>query len=119
MEEVAGTVTVEVPGRGRGVSEHSFSYQVPICPAPPICRQASLVVAASPLGCASQQAPHLRASLSASGSFCASVSDLTPVCSPIPNPIGPKGAVHLPSPRPQSRGYPPHPAWLQTPDGAA
>lgn len=34
MEEVAGTVTVEVPGRGRGVSEHSFSYQVPVCPAP-------------------------------------------------------------------------------------
>lgn len=29
MEEVAGTVTVEVPGRGRGVSEHSFSYQDP------------------------------------------------------------------------------------------
>ncbi|XP_055985797.1 plexin-B1 isoform X2 [Sorex fumeus] len=28
-EEVAGTVTVEVPGRGRGVSEHSFAYQDP------------------------------------------------------------------------------------------
>ncbi|XP_054991158.1 plexin-B1 isoform X1 [Sorex araneus] len=29
VEEVAGTVTVEVPGRGRGVSEHSFAYQDP------------------------------------------------------------------------------------------
>ncbi|XP_066207914.1 plexin-B1 isoform X2 [Saccopteryx leptura] len=28
-EEVAGAVTVEVPGRGRGVSEHSFAYQDP------------------------------------------------------------------------------------------
>nr|XP_030722827.1 plexin-B1 isoform X7 [Globicephala melas] len=28
-EEVAGAVTVEVPGRGRGVSEHDFAYQDP------------------------------------------------------------------------------------------
>ncbi|XP_072797302.1 plexin-B1 isoform X1 [Vicugna pacos] len=28
-EEVAGSVTVEVPGRGRGVSEHDFAYQDP------------------------------------------------------------------------------------------
>uniref|UniRef100_A0A8D1LYA2 Plexin-B1 n=1 Tax=Sus scrofa TaxID=9823 RepID=A0A8D1LYA2_PIG len=28
-EEVAGVVTVEVPGRGRGVSEHDFAYQDP------------------------------------------------------------------------------------------
>lgn len=28
-EEVAGTVTVEVPGRGRGVSEQNFAYQDP------------------------------------------------------------------------------------------
>lgn len=28
-EEVAGTVTVEVPGRGRGVSDYSFAYQDP------------------------------------------------------------------------------------------
>ncbi|XP_054450706.1 plexin-B1 [Pteronotus mesoamericanus] len=28
-QEVAGTVTVEVPGRGRGVSEHDFAYQDP------------------------------------------------------------------------------------------
>ncbi|KAF6313315.1 plexin B1 [Rhinolophus ferrumequinum] len=28
-EEVAGTVTVEVPGRGRGVSEYNFAYQDP------------------------------------------------------------------------------------------
>ncbi|XP_022353448.1 LOW QUALITY PROTEIN: plexin-B1 [Enhydra lutris kenyoni] len=27
--EVAGTVTVEVPGRGRGISEHNFAYQDP------------------------------------------------------------------------------------------
>ncbi|XP_014394462.1 PREDICTED: plexin-B1, partial [Myotis brandtii] len=27
-EEVTGAVTVEVPGRGRGVSEHDFAYQV-------------------------------------------------------------------------------------------
>ncbi|XP_059016783.1 plexin-B1 isoform X2 [Mustela lutreola] len=27
--EVAGTVTVEVPGRGRGISEHDFAYQDP------------------------------------------------------------------------------------------
>ena len=33
-EEVAGAVTVEVPGRGRGVSEHDFAYQVPGCPVP-------------------------------------------------------------------------------------
>lgn len=33
-KEVAGAVTVEVPGRGRGVSEHLFAYQVqPPCPA--------------------------------------------------------------------------------------
>lgn len=30
-EEVAGAVTVEVPGRGRGISEHNFAYQVPDC----------------------------------------------------------------------------------------
>ncbi|XP_006909115.1 plexin-B1 isoform X2 [Pteropus alecto] len=28
-EEVAGAVTVEVPGRGRGISEHDFAYQDP------------------------------------------------------------------------------------------
>lgn len=28
-EEVAGAVTVEVAGRGRGISEHDFAYQVP------------------------------------------------------------------------------------------
>lgn len=37
-EEVAGVVTVEVPGRGRGVSEHDFAYQVPDCSVPPSCR---------------------------------------------------------------------------------
>lgn len=30
-EEVAGTVTVEVPGRGRGISEYNFAYQVHDC----------------------------------------------------------------------------------------
>lgn len=34
LGEVAGVVTVEVPGRGRGVSEHNFAYQVKWLPQP-------------------------------------------------------------------------------------
>ena len=48
-EEVAGTVTVEVPGRGRGVSELDFAYQVPGCPVPAPSR-GSFQPPGSPLG---------------------------------------------------------------------
>lgn len=112
-EEVAGTVTVEVPGRGRGVSELDFAYQVPGCPVPAPSR-GSFQPPGSPLGLPTPGPSGLRLAPSAS-LFLA--SGLT--VSPFPLPTGPQGAVRLPSPRPQSWGYQPHPARLQASDRAA
>ena len=72
-EEVAGAVTVEVPGRGRGVSEHDFAYQVPGCPVPtPSC--GSFQLPGLPLGLPPQGL------CATSWSLCLPVSGLRPDC---------------------------------------
>lgn len=52
-------MTVEVPGRGRGVSEQDFAYQVPDCWAPPAADGPSpLVAPPSPPGFTFLGSPH-------------------------------------------------------------
>lgn len=111
-EEVAGAVTVEVPGRGRGVSEHDFAYQVPGCPVP--------TPHAAPSGpLVRLWGSHPRASALHPGPSASLFLASGLTVSSFPLPTGPRGAVCLPCPRPQSWGYQPHPAWLQASDRAA
>ena len=114
-------MTVEVPGRGRGVSEHDFAYQVPGYPVPTHSLLTGhpltwLLPAAcfTFLGRPTPGPSGLRPAPSASP-FLAS----GPTVSPFPLSTGPQGAVRLPGPRAQSWGHQPHPARLQASDRAA
>lgn len=102
-EEVTGTVAVEVPGRGRGVSELNFAYQVP--------ESCTLSHPQLPIG-------HLhRAILSVldSPTFLFFPS-LTFTCLFVLLPTGPQGVFHFSRARPQSWGNLPHCEWFQAPD---
>lgn len=104
--EVAGTVTVEVPGRGRGISEHDFAYQVRWLPP-------------SPSGFALLGLPTLGPSVCLRLPWLPCGWPHACLSLPTPVPTGPEGVFHLPDPGPQSRGHPSDPAWLQAPDWAA
>lgn len=54
-EEVTGAVAVEVPGRGNGVSEFNFAYQVPKCQVTPSLQWSSPCGCLSPFGFAFTQ----------------------------------------------------------------
>lgn len=107
-KEVAGAVTVEVPGRGRGVSELDFAYQVPDRRAPPAANRLPPPLDSSqPTWFHLPGPPHPPAP----GPLClpqappASVPGLTPVCLPLsPFPQDPKVHSVFPTRGPRAGG---------------